>query len=309
MSGSEQRAMPRGRLRHNEPMAKHTSWRIGGPAERYYEPADLPDLCAFLSALPLGEPLLWMGVGSNLLVRDGGIRGTVLATSRALTRLAHVAPGQVDSGAGVACARIARFCQSEGLGGAEFLAGIPGTLGGALAMNAGAFGGETWDIVERVGTVNRSGEILQRHVREFQVGYRNVQVPLGEWFLGARLRVLPGEDPADVRARTRAMLAERSARQPLGAPSCGSVFRNPPGHYAAQLIEACGLKGLCVGKARVSKVHANFIVNEGGATASDVETLIGRVAAKVRERHGVGLELEVRVVGDPPMPSPTEAGT
>lgn len=288
----------RGRLLSDEPMARHTSWRAGGPADRYYEPADLDDLVRFLATLDPGEPLLWLGLGSNLLVRDGGLRGTVVATAGVLSGLSFPAPGCLRAEAGVPCAKVARAAARAGLTGAEFLAGIPGTMGGALAMNAGAFGGETWALVEAVETLDRQGRRRRRPKADYQAGYRRVRGPEGEWFLAAELRLSP-DLQAGAGERIRALLARRAETQPMGQPSCGSVFRNPPGDHAARLIEASGLKGRRIGKAAVSDKHANFIINLGGASAADIEALIEHVRAVVARDHGVELVPEVRVVGDP----------
>jgi len=287
----------RGQLLRNEPMARHTSWRVGGPAEQFYIPADLDDLVEFLKGNEATEPLTWAGLGSNLLVRDGGIRGTVIMTSGALNRLALVGEGRVRAEAGVASAKVARFCVDNGLRGAEFLAGIPGTIGGALAMNAGAFGGETWRIVESVETVDRHGALRTRSPSDFSIGYRQVHGPEGEWFVAGVLALTSNGD-GNGKALIKSLLARRGATQPTQLPNAGSVFMNPPGDHAARLIEACGLKGLCVGNACVSDLHANFIVNRGGARAADIEHLIERVRDEVERRHGVRLVSEVRIVGE-----------
>lgn len=289
---------PRGDLRHDEPMSRHTSWRTGGPADVFYQPADLEDLCAYLRQLPPDEPVLWLGLGSNVLVRDGGIRGTVVVTQGVLSGLEKLGPLTVRAEAGVACAKVARFCARQGLVGAEFLAGIPGTMGGALAMNAGAFGGETWQWVAAVETLDRAGERHTRTPDEFTVGYRRVRGPRDEWFVAAHLRLHRG-DAGTATARIKQLLEQRGDTQPIGLPSCGSVFRNPEGDHAARLIEDAGLKGLCVGGACVSEKHANFIINTGGAKASDIEALIDRIQKEVERIHGVRLELEARIVGEP----------
>ncbi|QKT03045.1 UDP-N-acetylmuramate dehydrogenase [Ectothiorhodospiraceae bacterium 2226] len=286
----------RGRLLHDEPLARHTSWRVGGPADRFYLPADIDDLALFLSELPAGEPVFWLGLGSNLLVRDGGLRGTVVCTSGVLNGLARQADGTLRAEAGVPCAKVARLAAREGLGGAEFLGGIPGTMGGALAMNAGAFGGETWSLVAAVETLGPRGERHLRTPAQYRIGYRDVQPPVaGECFVAAHLCLPPADE--DARARTKALLARRNATQPTSQPNAGSVFRNPPGDHAARLIETAGLKGLREGGAWVSEKHANFIVHAGEACAADIERLIERVAAKVAEVHGVTLVREVRIVG------------
>ncbi|HET7586605.1 MAG TPA: UDP-N-acetylmuramate dehydrogenase [Gammaproteobacteria bacterium] len=286
----------RGVLRENEPMAQHTSWRAGGHAERWFKPADRDDLVAFLAALPPDEPLYWVGLGSNLLVRDGGLAGTVIATHGALSNIEHDDRGRVRAEAGIACARLARQCVNWQLAGGDFFAGIPGTVGGALAMNAGAFGGETWERVEAVETIDRSGTIRERQADEFKVGYRSVRTPAEEWFIAGRFRFSP--DPGMSRERVKTLLARRNATQPVAAASCGSVFRNPPGDHSARLIEAAGLKGRRVGGAVVSEKHANFILNDQGASAADIETLLLAVQAEVKSQFGVELMPEVRIVGE-----------
>ncbi len=286
-----------GELRYGEPMSRHTSWRVGGPAEVYYVPASIDDLSAFLAALDPGTPVFWLGVGSNLLVRDGGLRGVVIAAARILRTLERLGAHQVVAGAGVPCTRLARQCVRWQLGPSEFFAGIPGTVGGALAMTAGAHGGETWDRVVSVRTISRSGELAERTPSEYAIGYRSVVGPANEWFVEATLGFEPGVVPS--MDNMNAMLERRKATQPLGLPSCGSVFRNPPDDHAARLIEAAGLKGHRIGGAEVSGKHANFIVNTGDATAADIEALIEHVHATVEAKHGVSMIAEVRILGVP----------
>ena len=278
-------------------MAKHTSWRVGGPADNFYIPADLEDLQVFLKSISADEPCLWLGLGSNLLVRDGGYRGTVISVTGVLADLSIVSPGILRAGAGVTCARLARFAADAGYGGVEFLAGIPGTFGGALAMNAGSFGGEIWNFVSRAETLDHRGVIRNRTREELQVGYRSVVLPGNEWFIAGELS-LEREDIETARSRIREMLTQRSRSQPTGVSSCGSVFRNPQGDYAGRLIDACGLKGFRIGQASVSIKHANFIVNEGGANAGDIEALINHVQGIVFKEYGVRLEPEVRILGE-----------
>ena len=283
--------------RRDEPLREHTSWRVGGPADLYCRPKSVAELRERLAELPAGMPVYWLGLGSNLLVRDGGIRGAVIATQGLPKDLERLEGSCVRAGAGLPCALLARQCVRWQVGPAAFFAGIPGTVGGALAMNAGAFGGETWTNVESVVTVDRRGELATRQRAEFRVGYRTVEGPPGEWwYLGATLALAP--DTETTAATIKALLAKRNATQPLGVPSCGSTFRNPPGDFAGRLIEAAGLKGATVGGAVVSPKHANFIVNTGTATAADIEALIARVQAEVARHSGVSLELEVRVVGE-----------
>ncbi|MEO8718025.1 MAG: UDP-N-acetylmuramate dehydrogenase [Burkholderiales bacterium] len=293
----------RGELKAGEPMARHVSWRAGGAAARFYAPADLDDLQAFLAQLPPREPLLFVGLGSNLLVRDGGFNGTVVL-SHAAGRHPEMIAGHLYADAGVASPKVARFAARRDLGGAEFLAGVPGTVGGALAMNAGCYGGETWDIVERVVTIDRQGALRTRVRTEFNIGYRHCalrgdsRIGEDEWFAGAWF-ALPAADGAASRARIKEFLVRRIASQPLSLPNAGSVFRNPPGDHAARLIEACGLKGLARGGASVSDKHANFIVNpERRARAADIEGLIEEVRRRVAERTSVDLVPEVRIVGE-----------
>lgn len=285
-----------GELRYQEPLSRHTTWRVGGPARRFYRPADRDDLVLFLRGLPADEPLLWLGLGSNLLVRDGGFEGTVIATQGRLEQLTMVKPTSIRAEAGVACARVARLAAKEGLCGLEFLAGIPGTMGGALAMNAGAFGGETWQHVSEVQTVDRHGVVRSRGPEDFDIGYRRVRAPGDEWFMAALMEGEPGNVEAG-RQKIRRLLNRRAETQPTGLASCGSVFRNPEGQYAARLIETSGLKGTCIGGACVSGKHANFIINAGDATAQDIERLIKLVQQRVQSETGVRLETEVKIVG------------
>ena len=287
----------RGELRLNEPLARHTSWRVGGPADRFYIPADVADLEHFLTQLPEDEKVTWLGLGSNLLVRDGGIRGTVVAVKNVLDDISESSDGILRVGAGVPCAKVARYAAKEGYSGAEFLAGIPGTMGGALAMNAGAFGTETWDIVTVAETINRRGARRQYTRADLDVGYRMVNLPDNEWFISARLQLTKAADDSS-QERIRELLSQRAATQPMGEHSCGSVFRNPPGDHAARLIQECGLKGRRIGGARISEKHANFIINDGAASAADIERLIENIVGTVDRQFGIKLQKEVRIIGE-----------
>lgn len=292
----------RGTLARNAPLARYTSWRVGGPADLLYAPADRDDLAQFVRSLPAGMPITVLGLGSNVLVRDGGIRGAVVVLHDPGGALA-VAGGLVYADAGVASPKLARFAAVHGCAAAEFLAGIPGTVGGALAMNAGCYGGEAWTHVARVETLARSGTFDVRTPADYAVGYRSVTHrdggALTELFTAAWFR-FPVGDVATGRARIKALLARRIATQPLALPNAGSVFRNPPDDHAARLIEACGLKGHRIGGARVSEMHANFIVNpQRRASAADIERLIAHVRAAVTASTGVALEPEVRMLGTP----------
>ncbi len=297
MMTAESMSELRGELKTDEPMSAHTSWRTGGTADRCYRPADVDDLQHFLAAMPPQELLVWVGLGSNLLVRDGGIRGTVILPFGGLDTLVLLDQHRISVGAGVSCAKVARFAARSGLIGAEFLAGIPGTMGGALAMNAGAFGGETWPLVRCVETLDHSGELYKRKREDYQAGYRTVTGPDNEWFVSAELQLEPGDSSA-AQARIRSLLEQRSATQPTQLPSCGSVFRNPPDDFSARLIEACGLKGEQIGNAQVSDKHANFIVNLGAAKAADIEALIRYVQERVQQQFGIHLQPEVRIIGE-----------
>ncbi len=286
----------RGRLMRDEPLARHTSWRLGGPADYYFVPSDLADLQAYLAALDADAPILWVGLGSNLLVRDGGFRGHVIAPLGALKSLELQADGLLYAECGVSCAKLARFVNRNNLAGGDFFAGIPGTVGGALAMNAGAFGGETWSQVVGVTMIERNGTVTERTPDEFDVNYRHVDLPAAEWFVAARFRFEP-RDAGD-ESNIRQLLRKRNESQPIGEPSCGSVFKNPPGDHAARLIQACDLKGYRLRTARVSEKHANFIISDEDTLASDVEALIETIRERVQERFGVLLHPEVRVVGE-----------
>jgi len=290
-----------GILLYNESLAPYTSWHIGGMAKQYFRPRDKQDLINFMQGLAVDEPLFWLGLGSNVLIRDNGFAGTVIHTLKMLENIEVIEHRDseglvIDVAAGVPCAKIARFAAKHGVVGAEFFAGIPGTLGGALAMNAGAFGGETWEHVVSVEVINRQGQTRRRTKEEYQVGYRSVIIPTEEWFLGAKLRFMPGDQVA-AKQRIKELLQRRSATQPIGLLSCGSVFRNPTGKYAAEIIEASKLKGRRIGGAEVSRKHANFIINVDNASATDVENLIAEIQQQVRKDHRVDLEPEVKFIG------------
>ena len=297
-------------LRLNEPMAKHVSWRAGGVARQAYVPADLTDLATFLKGLPQDEPVLFVGLGSNLLVRDGGFNGTVILMHAVLNTV-RLEDERIYAEAGVASPKLARFAAKHDFEGAEFLAGIPGTIGGALAMNAGCYGAETWESVDEVLTINRCGELKHRKSDAYEITYRHVALSVNgegnhaipitddseEWFIAAWFK-WPRGDGALSLQRIKQLLQKRIAAQPLQKPNAGSVFRNPEQDFAARLIESCGLKGKRIGNAQVSEKHANFIINLGAATAADIEYLITSVQDAVRRETGVLLQPEVRIVGD-----------
>jgi len=284
------------RVLHDVPMSRHTSWHAGGPADLFFTPRDADDLSRFLQQLPAHTPLLWIGLGSNLLVRDGGVRGAVVSTQGALGALEREGLTRVYAEAGVPCARIARQCVKWRIGPAEFFAGIPGTLGGALAMNAGAWGGETWNRVIEVEVLDRRGARHTRTPADYRISYRHVAGPADEWFIAARMEFEPRPDASE--EVIKELLERRKRTQPIGEWSCGSVFINPPGDHAARLIESAGLKGFRIGDAAVSEKHANFIINRGAARAADIESLILHVQRTVSRVHHIDLKTEVRIVGE-----------
>ncbi len=286
----------RGRWLYNEPLAKYTTWRVGGPAEKMFFPDDKQDLVEFIQTVEPGEPLFWLGMGSNLLVRDGGIDGIVINTRSRLKQMFKTDSDTLYVEAGVPCVHVARFCAQESLGGAEFLAGIPGTMGGALKMNAGAFGSETWGIVKQVEVIDECGRVSNRCRADFDIAYRSVKTHRKEWFLAAELFLSAGQRDESMQ-KIKTLLEQRQRTQPTNKPTCGSVFKNPPGDYAARLIEASGLKGYCVGGACVSQKHANFIENQGGATAWDIEKLIADIQQHVFLKQGIQLQTEVCFAG------------
>lgn len=287
----------RGRLRSRVRLAPYTSWHVGGPADRLFEPENRGDLLAFIAQQPADEPLLWIGLGSNLLVREGGFRGTAIVLYGALEAYSRDSATTLRAEAGVHCARLAKLAERERLAGLGFMTGIPGTIGGALAMNAGAWDGETWGAVQEAEVLYADGSTAWLTPEHFGIAYRAVISPPDfRGFLGARFRVT-ADDGSDA-LRTRESLAQRKATQPVGKPSGGSTFRNPPGDHAARLIEACSLKGHRIGGAVVSTRHANFILNEGSASAADIEALIEHIRAVVHERTGVTLVPEVKIVGE-----------
>lgn len=302
MSISEQVSLDgmayQGTLLFNECLADYTTWRVGGLAQSMYKPKGIADLALFLKQLSLSEPLLWLGLGSNSLIKDKGFAGTVILTQGCLNELDLMGDNLVRVEAGVSCAKMARFCARNNLSGGEFWAGIPGTMGGALRMNAGCYNGETWQFVVEVETMTRTGEIRKRTPDEFQISYRHVHGLGNEWFVAATCRLETGDKDKSL-LLIKELLARRAATQPTSEYNCGSVFRNPPNNFAARLIESCGLKGMRVGFAQVSEKHANFIINhEGKALAHDIESLIHHVKETVYERTATELIREIHIIGD-----------
>lgn len=299
MNNLDEATALQGKMLFNEPLASYTTWRVGGIAKQLYKPAGIADLALFLKQLPKEEPLLWLGLGSNSLIRDKGFAGTVVLTQGCLKEIAVIDEGLVRVEAGVSCASMARFSARANLAGGEFWAGIPGTLGGALRMNAGCSGSETWQTVVTVETMNRQGDIKVRQKEEFEIAYRHVKgLEAEEWFVAATCRLAAGEKEKSL-LLIKDLLAHRANTQPTNEYNCGSVFRNPPDNFAAKLIESCGLKGKQQGGAVVSEKHANFIINQGHACARDIEVLIELVREIVHKLTNIELIHEVHIIGDP----------
>ncbi|VAW99166.1 UDP-N-acetylenolpyruvoylglucosamine reductase [hydrothermal vent metagenome] len=291
-----------GILKLDEPMSRHTSWRVGGVADQFYQPNSLDDLIDFLQSLTSDKKIYWVGLGSNLLVRDAGIRGTVICTSGVLNEINFLGNDRVQIAAGVACPKMAKKCADESLVGVEFLSGIPGTVGGALFMNAGALGSEIWEYVEQVKMLTRNGSVINRSADEFEVSYRHVSgkgfnLGVDEWFVSGTFKLEKGDKSA-AKERIKKILQHRGATQPTQLANAGSVFRNPEGGFAAKLIEDSGLKGFCIGGACVSEKHANFFINTGSATAKDVESLIHYIKDLIKKEYNLTLIVEVKIIGD-----------
>ena len=290
----------KGTLLHNVSLKPLTVWQIGGPAEKLYWPNDLADLQQFMPTLPANEPLTWIGIGSNVLVDDNGIPGTVILTQGALQTLELLDNGLIRAEAGVSCAQVARFAARHKVGiGAEFLAGIPGSIGGALFMNAGCFGNETWNQVEQVETMNHRGETSLRDKSEFTSHYRHIDgLADHEWFAAGYFKFAAGDSTESLNT-IKEMLAKRYSTQPANEPCCGSVFRNPPGNYSAKLIESLGLKGYQIGQAQISEKHANFIINRGNASSEDVKALMKHIQEQVASKYDIQLIPEVKILPQP----------
>jgi UDP-N-acetylmuramate dehydrogenase len=276
-------------LKRCESMALHCSLRAGGLSQFFFMPNSIQTLVDFLKSNT--KPILFIGLGSNLLIRDTGFQGVIIKLTQ--LKLFTLDGSNMNAAAGLALAKIARIASKNHLYGAEFLSAIPGTLGGALAMNAGAFGHEIWSLVERVRTINSVGEVFYRYPKDFEIGYRQV-IPThaNEYFIGAELKFKTEKNQQNIQQ----LLEIRKTSQPIGLPSCGSVFKNPAPYYAAKLIEQSGLKGFCIGGACVSNKHANFIINQNNASASDIENLILHIQQTVKSNVNIDLELELKII-------------
>lgn len=287
-----------GTLRLQEPMSRHTSFRIGGPADALLVPKNLAEFkVGLIAAHELGIPLTVIGNGSNLLVCDGGIRGLVIKLSGTLDWV-HITGRTIRAGCGILLSTLAHKAVEAGLGGLEFAAGIPGTLGGGASMNAGAYGGEMKDVVTLVRTIDSKGQEREFTAAELDFGYRRTALQNNDLYIIEVVMELSPRDKQESLAIITDLNDRRKAKQPLAMPSAGSVFKRPPGYYAGPLIEEAGLKGYRIGDAEVSTLHANFIVNVGNATARDVLSLITHVRETVNERFGVMLEQEIKVIGE-----------
>ena len=276
-------------IKFNEPMSKHCSLRSGGMTSEFFLPEDINELSLFLKSNV--KPILLVGLGSNLLVRDRGFNGVTIHTKN-LKEL-NITNKYIESGAGTSLAKLSRFAQANLKYGAEFLSAIPGSVGGALAMNAGAFGSEVWQYVVSVQTISLSGELKERFPNDYEINYRSVKHRFSdEFFISAQFDFNLNEPNDNVRD----LLDKRNSSQPIGLPSCGSVFKNPKDNYAAKLIESSGLKGFCIGGACVSEKHANYIINQNNATALDIENLIIHIQNTIRTLHNVELETEIIII-------------
>jgi len=291
------RAMAPDRLLENEPMSLHTTFRVGGPADLLFQPANADELCAALQlAKDAGVPVQLLGNGSNLIVRDGGLRGLTILLGEHYSEI-HVEGKRIYAQAGALLSKVAVAAQNAGLTGLEFAGGIPGTLGGGCAMNAGAYGGQLSDVLISADVL-LDGRVQTLSLEEMQMSYRTTR-PLREGgVILSACFALEQDDPAAILARMKELGARRREKQPLNLPSAGSTFKRPEGHFAGALIEGCGLKGCTIGGAQVSEKHAGFVVNIGGATAADILALIAHVQAVVKRETGVELEPEVKIMGE-----------
>ena len=303
MAQAQNHSMPefalnlRGAFETGVAMSRYTSWRVGGQADYMFTPADEEDLVTLIQELPQEIPVFWLGLGSNLLVRDAGFEGVVIRTQKGLNKLEQISDTDVYAQTGVACAKMARYTSQRKLSGVEFLSGVPGTIGGALAMNAGAFGGETWDWVKSIRCCTADGEVVELKQDQLEKGYRYVNLPKGYGILSAIFALNVDESITDGREKIKNLLEKRGNSQPVQSANAGSVFRNPTGDYAARLLEESGLKGHQIGGASYSTKHANFIINHGDATANDIELLIELGQSRVLENFNIKLEPEVRIIG------------
>jgi UDP-N-acetylmuramate dehydrogenase len=276
-------------------MKEYNTWKIGGSAQYFFEPSNLDDLKKFLENSS-NIDIIFLGNGSNVLIRDGGINGCVVSLKNTLNNYTSNKKGKYIFEAGFSCMKIAQITAKDNYGGLEFLCGIPGSLGGALAMNAGCYGGNIWDYVNKVIMINKNGNLVTKNKREFKYGYRNLELEDNNFFIGATFNLQENQlkNSLDI---IKEYLKDRRSKQPTGLPSCGSVFKNPENYHAANLIESSGLKNYKIGKAYISDKHANFIITEPSASSSDVEDLIEFIQKTVFENKNIFLETEVKFIG------------
>nr|WP_114769430.1 UDP-N-acetylmuramate dehydrogenase [Microvirga subterranea] len=286
----------RGRLDANAPMAPLSWFRTGGPAQVLFAPTDEDDLAYFLARLDRSIPVLVVGLGSNLLVRDGGFQGVVIRLAKGFTDIAVEPGNRIRAGAGAADVKVARTAAEAGIAGLSFLRGIPGTIGGALRMNGGAYGGETKDVLVEARGVTRAGEKVSYTNAQMGFTYRHAGVPEDVIFTQALFEGRPG-NPDEILAEMNTITEARSSTQPVNTRTGGSTFKNPTGRKAWELVDAAGCRGLRVGDAQVSEMHCNFLINHGSASAADIEGLGEEVRRRVREHSGVELEWEIKRVG------------
>ncbi len=280
---------------YNELLSKHTSWKVGGPADIFFIPKNRDDLSTFLKSNH-GKEITWLGNGTNVLVRDGGIRGAVISTKKSIDKIRIETENSYRVEAGASCMDLALFAEKNQLGPAAFFSGIPGSVGGALTMNAGSFGHETWEFVESLEVIDEAGVIHHLDPKDFKFSYRTVELPFPLWFVSCLMQF--PESQTTTKSELKAIRDKRLKTQPLSEDTCGSVFKNPKPEHAGDLIERAGLKGYKIGGCSISMKHANFIVNEGDATSANIEDLIKHVQSVVKIKFDVDLETEVRIIGE-----------
>ncbi len=285
----------KGNLRKNISLKKYNTWKVGGKAEYFFEPEDLEDLKIFLN-LTSGEKVTFLGNGSNVLIRDNGIEGYVVCLKKSFNNHHINSENKFIFEAGLSCMKIAQISAKQNFTGLEFLCGIPGTLGGALKMNAGCYGGNIWDNVSDITLINKEGDLIKRKKNDFKISYRNVDIDENNFFVSASFNLQKNQMNNSLNI-IKDFLKDRRSNQPTGLPSCGSVFKNPKNHHAAKILDSLGLKGFRVGGAYVSEKHANFIITEKSAKSKDIEKLINYIQKKVYEDKKISLETEVKFIG------------
>ena len=284
-------------VHRNVELKSFNSWKVGGRAEQFLICDNIEKLASYIKTKKIKPPITYVGLGSNLLIRDGGVKGTIIVMHGGLNNI-NKDGKLLYAEAGVSCSKLSKFAAKEGFNQSAFFAGIPGTIGGALAMNAGCYGSETWEYVEKVLMINLNGDQIIRSKSSFKIDYREVKnINKDESFLGAWFK-FPNGDKEDAKNKIKELLAHRKKTQPLNWPTAGSTFRNPKDNFAAKLIEDCGLKGYQIGGAQVSEKHANFIINLGNASALDIEKIIDHVQKVVLEKKNIELKREIKIIGE-----------